>query len=252
MRLGVNLDHVATIRQARMEIYPDPVQAALLAELGGADNITCHLREDRRHISDRDIRLLKEVIKIPLNFEMAATEEMVKIALQLQPHSVTLVPEKRQELTTEGGLNLASDHKLASFIDKLKSANINVALFVEAEQQLMSACKKMNADAVELHTGNICKDLDQTIYSRQKVQIINQVNICAQTAFELGLQVHLGHGINYGNAKWFQGVKKAEEANIGHAIVARAVFVGLTNAVSEMKNLIANPACLPKEFDLYS
>ena len=246
IRLGVNIDHVATIRNARGETYPDPVQAAVMAELGGADNITCHLREDRRHIRDRDVRALKDSIQTPLNFEIAATAEMLKMALEIKPHAVTLVPERREELTTEGGLNLKSnfDH-LAKYVDELREQHILVSLFVDANKEAIDLTKKLNAHAVEIHAGDLCLKLDQCIASDEKNKLINDLNLVTNHASEQGLQVHIGHGINYANASWFQKVNHLEEANIGHSIVGRSIFVGLKEAVVEMRDLINNPARCP-------
>ncbi|NRA44281.1 MAG: pyridoxine 5'-phosphate synthase [Oligoflexales bacterium] len=241
IRLGVNLDHIATLRQARLETYPDPVQAAIFAELGGADNITCHLREDRRHIQDRDVKLLQETINIPLNFEMACTAEMLDLATQLKPSAVTLVPEKREELTTEGGLNVISmKESLQKAINQLKENKILVSLFVEASKPVMDVCKELGADAVEIHTGDFCQKLLSAHTSKSQFELVEEFQTVSKHASELGMQVHFGHGLNYRNAYWMQLIPEAEEANIGHAIVARAVFVGLSQAVKEMKDLLNN------------
>jgi pyridoxine 5-phosphate synthase len=246
IRLGVNIDHVATVRQARRERYPDPVQAALLAELGGADNITCHLREDRRHIQDRDLFLLKDTIKIPLNFEMAATKEMVGIAKQVKPHAVTLVPEKREELTTEGGLDVsARTAYLKDVVCELREAKVLVSLFVEANQKMIELSKEIGAQAVEIHTGTFCRDIDEASSTREKMVLVKKLAKISESAFGLDLQVHFGHGLNFGNAFWLQLVNRAEEANIGHAIVGRAIFVGLEKAVFEMKQLLNDPCHKP-------
>ncbi|MFK7826518.1 MAG: pyridoxine 5'-phosphate synthase [Oligoflexales bacterium] len=246
IRLGVNLDHIATLRQARLESYPDPIQAAIFAELGGADNITCHLREDRRHIQDRDVRVLKETINIALNFEMACTTEMLSIAKQLLPSAVTLVPEKREELTTEGGLNvIAMKEKLLSAVNLLKENNVLVSLFVEASRPVIDICRELNADAIEIHTGDFCNNLLNAPSSRAQYDLLREYQVASKHAAELGLQVHFGHGLNYRNAFWMQLIPEAEEANIGHAIVARSVFVGLSQAVKEMKDLLNNSDCKP-------
>ncbi len=248
IRLGVNIDHVATLRNARGEIYPNPVQAAAFAELGGANNITCHLREDRRHIRDADVRLLRETLPIPLNFEIAATDEMVGIAAQLKPHAVTLVPEKRQELTTEGGLDLSQGtSKIKAQIQSLKDLGIFVSLFVEPSVKDMEIAHKLGAEAIEIHTGHFCRDMARarsTVEAWGHVQILQKA---AQAAHEHGLQVHVGHGLNYTNAQWMQVVPHCEEANIGHAIIARAIFVGLPQAVREMKALLNDTAFLPSK-----
>ena len=239
IRLGVNIDHVATLRQARGESYPDPVQAAVMAELGGADNITCHLREDRRHIQDRDVWLLKDTIKVPLNFEMAVTSEMIKIAKKLRPHAVTLVPEKREERTTEGGLDLKRGKKtIASAIDILQSDGIIVSLFIEPTLQSVHDSHSLGAKAVEFHTGDFCHTMAKQGTTRERNVLASKLAIVASEAQSLGCQAHFGHGLNYTNANWLQLVSAAEEANIGHAIVARSVFVGLAAAVSEMKSLL--------------
>ena len=246
IRLGINVDHVATVRQARREVYPDPVQAAVMAELGGADNITAHLREDRRHIQDRDIYSLKDLIKIPLNFEMGATEEMMAIALKVKPHAVTLVPEKREELTTEGGLDVARFAKdLQPKIARLKDAGIVVALFIEPDMKTIDMSAALGATAVEIHTGKFCKDLDSAATTALKRDLTARMNKAAVHAHQAGLQVHFGHGLHYANASWLQHIDHAEEANIGHAVIGRALFIGLKDAVAEMKALLNNPNLKP-------
>jgi pyridoxine 5-phosphate synthase len=239
IRLGVNIDHVATVRQARGESYPDPVQAAVMAELGGADNITAHLREDRRHIQDRDVRLLKETIKVPLNFEMAVTSEMLAFACALKPAAVTLVPEKREERTTEGGLDLKTHQKkIAAATEKLQSHGILVSLFVEPSGKAVELSKKIGADAVEFHTGDWCHKMEKAHKTSEKLRLTRTLAKVAHEAKLCDLQAHFGHGLNYTNANWLQLIDEAEEANIGHAIIARALFVGLAQAVSEMKQLL--------------
>lgn len=246
IRLGVNIDHVATLRNARGETYPSPIQAAALAELGGADNITCHLREDRRHIRDGDVTLLASTIQVPLNFEIASTDEMVGIACQLKPHAVTLVPEKRQELTTEGGLDLSGEaRQLGLHVKRLADSGIFVSLFVEPENKAMELAQKLGAKAVEIHTGHLCRALRKATSTRQCLELLKPIQEAAELAAAKGLQVHVGHGINYSNAAWIQLLPHCEEANIGHAIVARAVFVGLAQAVKEMKALINDPQFRP-------
>ena len=246
IRLGVNLDHIATVRNAREEKYPDPVQAAVFAELGGASNITCHLREDRRHIRDRDVELLKQLIKIPLNLEISATSEMVAFANQIKAHSVTLVPEKRQELTTEGGLSMPDvANSLKNSIDQLKASGSLVVLFVESNAKDMELSKEVGADAVELHTGELCRILDSEASSAAKHKAIREFSVGAQRAHELGMQVHVGHGLNYANAMWMQLVPHIEEANIGHAIIAQSIFTGLQSATRQMLELLNNPANRP-------
>ncbi|RYZ55646.1 MAG: pyridoxine 5'-phosphate synthase [Proteobacteria bacterium] len=241
MRLGVNIDHVATVRNARGESYPSPVQAAVMAELGGADNITCHLREDRRHIRDADVRLLKDTIQVPLNFEIAATEEMVAYACDIVPHAVTLVPEKRQELTTEGGLDLTEGvKKLENDIKRLRDKGILVSLFVEADPKAIAVAAKIGAQAIEIHTGHWCTALGKLRTTPEAWRLIKDLQDAAQFGHDQGLQVHVGHGLNYVNAAWMQLLPFCEEANIGHAIISRALFVGLPQAVKEMKALINN------------
>jgi pyridoxine 5-phosphate synthase len=246
MRLGVNIDHVATVRNARGESYPSPVQAAVTAELGGADNITCHLREDRRHIRDGDVRLLKETIQVPLNFEIAATEDMVRYAAEIMPHAVTLVPEKRQELTTEGGLDLSSGtKKLQDDIKRLQDKGILVSLFVEPDPRAIEVAAKIGAQAIEIHTGHFCSKMQKTRRTPEAWVLVDELSRAAEAGHKLGLQVHVGHGLNYANAHWIQAIPFCEEANIGHAIVARAIFVGLPQAVREMKALISDPLYFP-------
>lgn len=245
IRLGVNLDHVATVRNARGESYPSPVQAALSAELGGAANITCHLREDRRHIKDRDVELLREVIQIPLNFEIAATDEMIAFAGRIKPHAVTLVPEKRQELTTEGGLDSKVILSLKDQVKRLKDDNILVALFVEADRHVVENCAEIGADAIEVHTGDFCHKMAEMHTTREQWQTVKPFIDIAKYAHSLNLQVHFGHGLHYSNAHWLQVIPFCEEANIGHAIVSRAIFVGLERAVAEMHDLLNNPKFSP-------
>jgi pyridoxine 5-phosphate synthase len=246
IRLGVNIDHVATVRQARGEAYPDPVQAAVFAELGGADNITAHLREDRRHVQDRDIRLLKDTIKVPLNFEMACTEEMIKIAKSLKPNAVTLVPEKREERTTEGGLDLKKGEKsLKKAVHTLQDHGILVSLFIEPDLKSVETSAELGAWAVEFHTGSWCKKIESAIKTIDKVKLAENLSKVSKAALDLKLQPHFGHGLNYMNANWLQLVPTAEEANIGHAIVGRAIFVGLEKAVREMKSLLNDKVNYP-------
>lgn len=246
IRLGVNIDHVATVRNARGETYPDPVQAALMCELAGADNITCHLREDRRHIRDRDVKVLKETIGIPLNFEMAATSEMVLFASQIKPHSVTLVPERREERTTEGGLDLQSFKKdLTEITARLKGEGILVSLFVEPDAKAVALSREIGAQAVEFHTGAFCHRMALTRRTQEQWLLVDGLKNVAKVAHEEGLQAHFGHGLNFTNASWLQHIDYAEEANIGHAIIGRAIFVGLVGAVTEMKRLLNDPSLRP-------
>ena len=233
--LGVNIDHIANVRQARQTIEPDPVQYAFLAELGGADTITVHLREDRRHIQDRDVFLLKETIKTKLNLEMAATEEMLKISKKLIPDYVTLVPEKREEVTTEGGLDIKNNEKyFKNYIRVLKESNIEVSAFIDPVSEQISSSKEIGFDFIELHTGKYA-------YLKGQEQFNEFQKIVESTyfAYDLGLVVNAGHGLNYQNVKKIASINNINELNIGHSIVARALAVGLEKAVSEMKSIIS-------------
>jgi pyridoxine 5-phosphate synthase len=234
-RLGVNVDHVATLRQARGTAYPDPVTAAGLAELAGADQIVVHLREDRRHIQDRDLRVLRESVQSRLNLEMAATSEMVRIASEVKPDVVTLVPEKRAERTTEGGLdvNLHRD-ELKKHIAFLRDADIPVSLFVDPDLDQIRAAHKAEASAIELHTGFYCEARGQRARDHELQKLLD----AAKTAARLGLVVAAGHGLHYGNARPIARIEEIEELNIGHSIVARAVLVGIERAVREMRALL--------------
>ena len=246
IRLGVNVDHIATIRNARDESYPSPAQAAQLAELGGANNITCHLREDRRHIRDKDVGLIIGSINIPLNFEMAVTDEMVKIAISHRPAAVSLVPEKREERTTEGGMDLEiNSGAIRNATVALKESGSLVAFFVEANERTMDLSAELGADAVELHTGSLCKQLDRTHKTTEKHALLAPFIAAAKKAHANGLQVHVGHGLHYGNAGWIQLIPHCEEANIGHSIVGRATMIGLAEATKEMYRLINDPNNCP-------
>jgi pyridoxine 5-phosphate synthase len=234
-RLGVNIDHVATLRQARGVKYPDPVAAAAIVEMAGADGIVIHLREDRRHIQDRDVRILRETVKTKLNLEMAATSEMVKIALETKPHMVTLVPEKRKELTTEGGLNVMGNKApLAKAIVQLRDGGIVVSLFIDPNGKQIEASKAVGADFVELHTGHYCDATTKDEEDKEYKNLLDAVGI----AFDLDLGINAGHGLNYFNARRVAEIKEIEELSIGHSIVARAVLVGLDRAVRDMIDLI--------------
>ncbi len=236
--LSVNIDHVATLRQARREVEPDPVHAAVAAELGGADGITVHLREDRRHIQDRDVRLLRETVKVELNLEMAATEEMVRFACEVRPDLITLVPERRQELTTEGGLDVVRGIAgLTRVVATLRSAGIPVSLFVDAEPAQLEAAARTGAEFVELHTGRYCQQRREAEAERE-AEAIRRGAAAARAA---GLRVNAGHGLTYRNVWRIAAIPEIETFAIGHSIVARAVLVGLTEAVREMKALIARP-----------
>ncbi|HHM23751.1 MAG TPA: pyridoxine 5'-phosphate synthase [Bacteroidetes bacterium] len=238
VRLGVNVDHVATVRQARMVQEPDPVAAAVLVELAGADGIVCHLREDRRHIQDRDLRVLRQVVKTHLNLEMAATDEMVKIATDVLPDMVTLVPEKRQELTTEGGLDVVTNmERLADVITSLHIHNIVVSLFIDPDIHQIKAASRVGADYVELHTGEYANAEDLNAQTEE----LEKLTSMAAAAAKLGLGVSAGHGLNYQNVRPIAQIPQVEELNIGHSIVSRAVLVGMERAVREMLDLIRNP-----------
>ena len=234
-RLSVNVDHVATVRQARGGKNPDPVTAALLAELAGADGIIVHLREDRRHIQDRDVEILRRVVKTKLNLEMANTEEIVRVALRVKPDMVCIVPERRQELTTEGGLDVIAQQKaLKRNIARLKKAGIRVSLFIDADPGQVKASRAAGADFVEIHTGKYSDAPDE---ESQKMEFQHIARAIAQ-AHNRGLRVNIGHGLDYQNVAPFTSVPQIEDYSIGHSIIARAVLVGLDRAVREMKERI--------------
>ncbi len=238
-RLGVNVDHVATLRQARkIVMYPDPVTAAGLAELAGADQITIHLREDRRHIQDRDLRILRETCQTTLNLEMAATQDMVKIAYEHKPNQATLVPERREELTTEGGLDVNLQREaLAKLVKNLKDGDIVVSMFIDPDLDQVRASHKVNADRIELHTGRYCEARNARDRERELARIVD----AAKAAAKLGMGVAAGHGLNYENVRPIARIAEIDELNIGHSIVARAVLVGFERAVREMLELMRNP-----------
>lgn len=234
-KLEVNVDHVATLRQARKIDEPDPVHAAVLAELAGCDGIIVHLREDRRHIQDRDVLLLRETIQTRLNLEMAATAEMLKIASEVKPDLVTLVPEKRQELTTEGGLNVKGQKvALGEFIKKLREADLDVSLFVDPDPLQINAAREVGTMWVELHTGIYAEAHEETEAQKRFDELLD----AARHARSLGLRVKCGHGLNYRNIQPFRGRPEFEEFSIGHSIISRAVLVGMERAVKEMLELI--------------
>ena len=234
-RLGVNIDHIATVRQARGVMYPDPVTAAGIVELAGADGIVCHLREDRRHIQDRDLRLLKEVIQTRLNLEMAATEEMIRIALATKPDIVTLVPEKREELTTEGGLDVIKSHQpLKKGVQRLQKGGIPVSLFVDPRKDQIKASEEVGANSIEIHTGHYSDAKNAAEADEELKKILDAV----AEASHRNLQIAAGHGLNYVNVQRIAEIREIEELNIGHSIIARAVLVGLDRAVREMIALI--------------
>jgi len=234
IHLGVNVDHVATLRQARGTDYPDPVQAALLAEKAGADSITLHLREDRRHIQDHDLHRLKAVMQTHINFEMAVTDEMVAIACELRPSDCCLVPEKREELTTEGGLDVAGQlEKVAAACRKLADAQIRVSLFIDPDPGQLDAAVQVGAPVVELHTGAYAEASES-----EQTDELERIRQAASYGHSKGLVVNAGHGLHYENVGPIASLPEVVELNIGHAIIARAVFDGLGNAVSEMKRLM--------------
>lgn len=238
--LGVNIDHVATIRQARRTVEPDPIWAAALAELAGADLITVHLREDRRHIQDRDVRLLRETVQVKLNLEMAAEPSITEIALGIRPQQATLVPERREEVTTEGGLDVAGNlDRVRTCVDQLQAAGIEVSLFIDPDERQIEASRLLKVAAVELHTGAYA-DADPGAAQTEQLQKLQQAG---RFALDSGLILHFGHGLTYRNVLPVAAIPGASELNIGHSIVARAVLVGFREAVREMKLLIQQASC---------
>ncbi|OSS41269.1 Pyridoxine 5'-phosphate synthase [Desulfurella amilsii] len=234
MRLGVNIDHIATLRQARLGIEPEPLYAAFIAQEALADNITMHLREDRRHIQESDVIAVVSSLKIPLNLEMSIADDIVQFALEVKPHQSTLVPEKRKELTTEGGLDVVTNfEKLKEVIDKLHSKDIFVSLFIDPDKKQIEAAKKLNVDSIEMHTGEYAN-----APISQKAKFANIIADVAALAKSLGLNVHAGHGLNYQNVSPIAKIKEIEELNIGHSIISRAVFCGLKEAILQMKQII--------------
>jgi pyridoxine 5-phosphate synthase len=235
MRFAFNIDHIATLRNARGEDQPDPVTAALIAEQAGVDGIVVHLREDRRHINERDVRLLRELITTKLDLEMAAVDDIIKIACDVGPELATIVPEKRQELTTEGGINVIDNIiHLRSTIKTLHSAEIEVSLFIEPDINQIDASAEINADFIEIHTGVFANALSE----EEQFDELEKIRLAVKHAKKLGLGVNAGHGLNYQNIKTFRELTEVDEVSIGHAVVARAVFVGVKEAVQEMIRLI--------------
>lgn len=244
IRLGVNIDHVATVRQARRAKEPDPVAAAVFAILGGADGITIHLREDRRHIQDRDLHILRQTVTTGLNLEMAAIDEIIDIACTVRPDQVTLVPERREELTTEGGLDVIGHHEaVGNAIRRLQQADIAVALFIDPDNAQIDASKQLGAVAVELQTATYSEAIGLTAVSRQ-LAILEKATTHAKTQ---GLHVHMGHGLNYTNVKPIVLIAGVEELNIGHSIVSRAFLVGMDRAVREMKEAMSIHYPIPRK-----
>jgi pyridoxine 5-phosphate synthase len=236
VELGVNIDHVATVRQARRTNEPDPVWAATLAQLGGANGITLHLREDRRHIQDRDLRVLRETVTVKLNLELASNADVVEIACETRPDQATLVPEKREEVTTEGGLDLVDQRdKVAATVRRLQDAGILVSLFLDPDPRAIDAAIDMGADAVELHTGEYALAVGDAKQSAELVRLTNAGSLVVAA----GLTLHAGHGLTYRNVKPIAAIPDMSELNIGHSIVARAIMIGFEQAVREMKKLIS-------------
>ena len=238
LRLGVNIDHVATVRNARGSAYPDPVRAAILAQNAGADGITAHLREDRRHIVDDDIERMMNAIDLPLNFEMAATDEMQAIALRHKPHAVCIVPEKREERTTEGGLEVArEENRLAHFIAPLRDAGCRVSIFIAADKRQIDAAHRIGAQVIELHTGAYC-DLHYEDKFDERDQELARLTEMADYAHTLGLEVHAGHGLTYDTVAPIAELPQVMELNIGHFLIGEAVFVGLEGAIADMRRIM--------------
>lgn len=238
LRLGVNIDHVATVRNARGSPYPDPVRAAKLAEEAGADGITAHLREDRRHIGDADIERLAAELSVPLNFEMAATDEMQAIALRHKPHAVCIVPEKREERTTEGGLEVAKDeNRLAHFIAPLADAGCRVSIFIAADRAQIEAANRIGAAVVELHTGAYCDFHTEGKFDERDAEL-ERLRDMAAFAHSLGLEVHAGHGLTYETVSPVAAFPQVMELNIGHFLIGEAIFLGLEQSIAEMRRLM--------------
>lgn len=238
MRLHINIDHVATVRQARRTDEPDPVRAAVLAELGGADGITVHLREDRRHIQERDVRLLMQTARTGVNLELAVAEPILDLALELRPMAATLVPERREEVTTEGGLALddrGGRERIRDAVDRLRQAGIKTSLFIDPDEAAIAAAADLGAEAVELHTGSYANAWSP---GRVPVSELDRLREGAERGAALGLRVHAGHGLTYENVAPIAGLPVVEELNIGHSVVSRAVLVGMERAVSEMKEIL--------------
>ena len=236
IRLGVNIDHVATIRNARGESYPSPLKAAILSEKYGADSITIHLREDRRHINESDLRLIKSRLKIPLNLEIAATEEMLKIALKHKPPFICIVPEKRKEITTEGGLNLSfKKNFLKKIIHKLKKNKCRVSLFIEPDLSVIRKANLLNADCIEIHTGRLCNLINKNKNYKNE---LDRIKKAVKLGNEIGLEVHAGHGLTYKSAKILSKVRGIKEFNIGHFLIGDSIFIGLSNSIKQFKKVI--------------
>ena len=236
IRLGVNIDHVATVRNARGESYPSPLRAALLAEKNGAESITIHLREDRRHIREFDLKSIIKKLKIPLNLEIAATKEMLRIALRSKPQFICIVPEKRKEVTTEGGLNLSHNKNfLKSLIKKLKKNKSRVSLFIEPSIKDLNEAKKLNADCVEIHTGKLCNLINKRKNYNNEFQRIKKAVIKGN---KLGLEVHAGHGLTFNSAKILSKIRGIQEFNIGHFLIGESIFIGMPQAINQFKKIL--------------
>ena len=236
IRLGVNIDHVATVRNARGELYPSPLRAALLAQKNGADSVTIHLREDRRHINELDLKQIKQKLKIPLNLEIAATKEMQNIALRNKPPFICIVPEKRKEVTTEGGLNLNYNKKfLKKIILKLKKNKSRVSLFIEPSLKEVYESSKLNVDCVEIHTGKLCNLINK---NKNYVKELNKLRKAVKIGNKLGLEVHAGHGLTLKSAKILSKLNGIHEFNIGHFLIGEAIFVGLSNSIKTFKKIL--------------
>jgi pyridoxine 5-phosphate synthase len=234
LRLGVNIDHVATVRNARGGAFPDPVRAAILAEQAGADGITAHLREDRRHISDDDIARLTATIKIPINLEMAATDEMLAIALKAKPHAVCIVPEKREERTTEGGIDVLGQFaRLQPIVAQLVAAGIRVSMFIEPDRKQLDASRSLGAPVVELHTGAYAN-----AQGAEREKLLKHIHNAAEFGADLGLEIHAGHGLTYDNVKAVAAIPHIRELNIGHFLVGEAIFAGLAESIQKMRTLM--------------
>lgn len=235
MKLGVNVDHIATLRQARRGKYPDPVEGAILAELAGCDSIVCHLREDRRHIQEKDVYLLRKVVKTKFNLEMALNEDIIKIALEVKPDQVTIVPERREELTTEGGLDVIKfSEKIKENIKRFQENGIKVSLFIEPDLNQIEESKKIGADYIEIHTGRYAEAENES----EMYEELNKIIKAVEYAVSIGLGVNAGHGLNYKNVGKICKIKGIEELNIGYSIICRSIYVGIYQAVKEMKEII--------------
>ena len=236
IRLGVNIDHVATVRNARGEIYPSPLRAALMSQKMGADSVTIHLREDRRHINEKDLEIIKSKLKIPLNLEIAATKEMLNIALIYKPSFICIVPEKRQEITTEGGLNLNYNKNfIKKMISKLKKNKSRVSLFIEPSLKDIKSSKLLNADCIEIHTGKLCNLINKKKNYKKELK---KIKAAVRLGNYLGLEVHAGHGLTYKSAKILSSITGIREFNIGHYLIAESIFFGLGKVISEFKKII--------------